>query len=319
VTAIWLIAACHAASHSEPAPVPVPAPPTDAPARAAARTDLVFRGVCDASAAIYADDGKVWIADDEANALRSFAPAGGDALKVADLGVKGSEADIEGGARIGDRFWWIGSHGRNKDGKPRPDRQLLLATDATGAVTARISTLLPALLAEPTLAPVLDPAEPHAPKQGGISIEGLAAGPQAGLWIGFRSPLSPAGLAPVVHLVNPDAVATGAAPVLSDVAWLDLGHRGIRSLEWDPARHTWWISAGAAGVVDTDFALYKWDGSAVVAVPADLGDLHVEALAIAPDGSLNAWSDDGTRPVGGAECKEAPVSQRSFRGKRLDL
>ena len=38
------------------------------------------------------------------------------------------EADIEGATRIGDRIYWITSHGRNKDGKIRPSRYRFFAT-----------------------------------------------------------------------------------------------------------------------------------------------------------------------------------------------
>ena len=39
------------------------------------------------------------------------------------------EADIEGAARVDNRIYWITSHGRNKDGKERPSRYALFATD----------------------------------------------------------------------------------------------------------------------------------------------------------------------------------------------
>ena len=39
------------------------------------------------------------------------------------------ETDIEGATRIGDRIYWISSHATNKDGKPRPGRHPLFATE----------------------------------------------------------------------------------------------------------------------------------------------------------------------------------------------
>jgi len=60
---------------------------------------------------------------------------GGPAIKVLDcnsfLGVRGKslETDLEGAARIGDRAYWIGSHGRKKNGKDAPNRRRFFATD----------------------------------------------------------------------------------------------------------------------------------------------------------------------------------------------
>ena len=41
------------------------------------------------------------------------------------------EPDIEGSARIEDRIYWIGSHGRDKDGVEQESRQRLFATEVT--------------------------------------------------------------------------------------------------------------------------------------------------------------------------------------------
>ena len=54
---------------------------------------------------------------------------------------KSLEADLEAGARIGDRAYWIGSHGRNIHGKERLNRCRFFATDIR--VTGGEVTLTP--------------------------------------------------------------------------------------------------------------------------------------------------------------------------------
>src|SRR5581483_6506985 len=59
----------------------------------------------------------------------------GPALKSVDfnafleLDSNSPETDLEAGARIGDRAFWIGSFGRNRAGKFRENRCRLFATD----------------------------------------------------------------------------------------------------------------------------------------------------------------------------------------------
>lgn len=317
--AALLLAACSAGVDAR-GEVPPAAAPTAAPAPAAAAPkstdELVFRGACDASGAAWGPDGRLWIADDERNILRSWAATGGEPGATLDLGLGADEADLEAAATVGDRIWWIGSHGRNKNGKERPARQVLLTTDASGRVLGRTGALLPALLALPELGPALRAAEPNPPKENGISIEGLAADGQD-LWMGFRSPLATDGRAWVVKLTAPGDALNGTIGLEAPLR-LDLGGRGVRSMDWDPARKAWWIVAGPPGK-GGDFALYRWDGqaSAPARVDVDVDGLGVEGLVVAPDGRLLVLADDGTRPVGGVECKEAPEAQRSFRARWL--
>src|SRR5438874_5294174 len=83
-----------------------------------------YSGMADASGAVAVNSNLFLVADDEENKLRLYrSNQGGAPIKEFDLDafleVRGKtlEADLEGGARIGDRAFWIGSHGRNKDGK----------------------------------------------------------------------------------------------------------------------------------------------------------------------------------------------------------
>ena len=271
--------------------------------------DILFRGMCDASGAWVSPRGELWVADDESSEIRVFSMDGGGPVRTVDLGLGEGEADLEGAAEQSGVVYWIASHGRNKDAEPRPARQVLVAMAPDGTGVARFPGLLPALLASPDVGPVLRTAEPRAPKKGGIAIEGLAAAGDR-LWIGFRSPLDANGNALVVSV----ELAAGG-PVVGEARHLDLGGRGVRSLEY--AGGSWWIVAGGAGPTGSA-GLYQWDGAASpVPVPADLADLNPEALVRLPDGRLAILSDDGTRPVGGGECKSAPVAERSFRGRIL--
>src|SRR5687768_12770455 len=99
----------------------------DAPRpRAATVREVVFQGACDASGAVPLSDRRVVVADDEDNILRVYdAHVGGAPLSKTDLSaslglpLKGKkkrrapELDLEAATRIGDRAYWLTSHGRN--------------------------------------------------------------------------------------------------------------------------------------------------------------------------------------------------------------
>src|ERR1041385_7387829 len=142
---------------------------------------------------------------------------------------------IEAAASMGNRIFWIGSHGRNKNGKERSNRCRLFATDFKIEQGAPIltfagkpcKTLLQSLIADPSLdrfhlskAATLAPKEPEA-----LNIEGLAAAPEGHLLIGFRNPI-PEGKALLVPLLNPNEVIEGKAPQFDAPILLDLGGLG---------------------------------------------------------------------------------------------
>ncbi|MBT9291400.1 DUF3616 domain-containing protein [Prosthecodimorpha staleyi] len=303
-----------------------------APAAAEPESRL-FNGMCDASAAVPIDAGHFVVASDEDNTLRIYALAGGapsGTVPLAGFLRTGTrESDLEGAARIGDRIYWIASHGRNSSGKLRAERQRLFATDIVpgGAVTSLAPAgtpstgLLPALLAAPALAPYgLAAAAERAPEAaGGLNIEGLAATPDGRLLVGFRNPLVD-GKALVVTLDNPADIVAGAAPAIGAVSLVALGGRGIRSLE--RIGDGYLIVAGPTADAGS-FALYRWSGGAAdpIAVPGiDFGTLRPEALfAVAGSSELQILSDDGGVKIGGAECKSLPAAQQHFRGITVTL
>lgn len=311
------------------------------PARAAPTTPLPshYDGLCDASAAVALGPLHFVVADDERNTLvvyRRGQPAPVALLGLHDfLGTPTDvESDLEGSATVGQRVYWIASHGRNKNGKLRSARYRFFATeiqDSTEPPSLKpmgraYRHLLDDLIGTPALKPYgLAMAAQKAPEAtGGLNIEGLAATAQGALLIGFRNPLvgPQANKALLVTLRNPAAVVdTGAAAVLGEPVELDLGGRGIRSLERVQGQYL--IVAGP--VADKgSFALYRWTGEAAAAPVqvkgVDLGSLRPEALFEVPGThEVQLLSDDGGVATAGVACKARPQALRAFRNLTLKL
>jgi hypothetical protein len=244
------------------------------------------------------------------------------------------EADIEGVAQLGDRMYWIGSHGRSKKSKVKKNRQRLFATtiDRTGAIIKLRTVDRPykRLLTDLSNAPALEQfglaAAAEALKspedKDGFNIEGLAPAREQGqLLIGFRNPI-PQGMALIVRLANAAALVRGTADAaeLAVGGVLDLRGRGIRALEFVPSLDRYLVLAGAfdnSGM----FQLYEWSGTPDTAarlLTEDMGGLNPEELLVVESTdrelTLQLLSDDGTD-----ECKEAPIEQRSFRALTVRL
>ncbi|MGL4541041.1 MAG: DUF3616 domain-containing protein, partial [Polymorphobacter sp.] len=161
-----------------------------------------YYGLCDASAVVFAG-GRMIVAGDELdpvshrNVLHAFVPGNPRGTGIELTGIFGSrqiEADIEAGATMGSRQFWIGGHGASQAGKPRPGQQLLFATRIAGnnlvAVQGVSRTLLADLSADRRYAALgIGAATRRAPEAGnGFNIEGLAAVGST-LLIGLRGPL----------------------------------------------------------------------------------------------------------------------------------
>lgn len=291
-------------------------------------------GMCDASAVAPLNEDLFIAADDEDNYLRVYSRHRGGAPVFMTsvsrfLGFKSAkgETDIEGAARLGDRIYWISSHGRNTKGKAQPQRQRFFAT--TGAVVGGAIDLRPVglpyagllqdLLQDPRLAAFhLAQASTGAPKApGALNIEGLVATPEGHLLLGFRNPI-PHQRALVVPLLNPADLIDGRPARFGPPLLLDLGGLGIRSLTRWQDRYL--IIAGSPGDGGVS-RLYEWPG-----VPAtsprwlstvDLSGLNPEAIAPVPDEHgplLLILSDDGTRLCDGVPCKHLKdPTRKSFR------
>lgn len=281
-----------------------------------------FIGCCDASAAVALDDDLFVMANDEDNLLRVYSRARmGRAVATADLtgflnpGRKAAEVDIEASARIGDRIYWISSHGRNAKGKERESRHRFFATSVS--VSNGVAQLKPAgnfyarlledFARDPRLRPFgLAQAARQAPKaEGALNIEGLAATPEGHLIIGFRNPI-PDGKALLVPLLNPAGVIADEPAQLGDPVVLDLAGFGIRSIEsW---RDGYLIVAGARDGANGS-RLFHWNGKdhspRLVDAP-DFDSLNPEALTVYGEGDsarVLLASDDGTVRIRGEECK----------------
>src|SRR5438128_2101640 len=107
--------------------------------RAANLSDpTTYFGMCDASAAVSLTTNLFIVANDEDNILRVYRRHPGalpvmtvDLTRFLRVTGKSTETDLEGSARIGDRIYWITSHGRNARGKLSPNRQRFFATSVS--------------------------------------------------------------------------------------------------------------------------------------------------------------------------------------------
>ena len=296
-------------------------------------------GICDASAAVAVSETAFVVANDEKNHLHIYAAHedgksietfGKDELKsFLEIDEWADEIDTEGAARVGDRIYWITSHGRNKSAKFKNERHRLFAT----RIASNSGEFALVVVGKPyhrlledmwiylqshhtDVHGTLIVAEPKTPKKGGINIEGLAARSDGSLIIGFRSPVRDQ-RAILIGIKNPDEVVdSGAIPIFSDPILLDLRGRGIRSIEYWHQKDTFLIVAGPIGN-GSSFQLWVWSGSAA-ATPkllTEWTDEHraAEAMFVYPSGNkIQILMDEGSRPVDGKECKDASKSDQSF-------
>ena len=292
----------------------------------------LYTGSADASGAVAISSTLFAVADDEDNSLRLYrSDRGGPPVKEFDCNAflevhgKSPEADLEAGARIGDRAYWIGSHGRNKNGKERLNRCRFFATDISVSggevkltpVGKPYKDLLEDLIRDPRFdqfhfaaAAELTPKAADA-----LNIEGLSATPEGNLLIGFRNPI-PAGKALLIPLLNPKEVIFGKRARFGSAIRLDLGGLGIRDIAL--YNGTYLISAGSYHG-GGPFCFYRWAGIGTqperLSV-AGLGDYHPEAVIIYPDKGLREiqiLSDDGQRVVNGVSNRDLPMRLRTFR------
>ncbi len=291
--------------------------------------EMVFTGACDASGAVRVSGSLVAVADDEDNLLRVYDTAApGKATAVVDTGSvmpderrKPPEMDLEAAARIGDRIYWLASHGRKKSGKRAPSRLRIFATDVVaGENLAFVGTPYSHLVDDLAAVPGLDLGEAAAmsPRdEGGLNIEGLGETATGQLLLGFRSPV-PEGRALILPIENPAAmIERGERAVFGAPIRLDLGGRGVRAMERDGARQ--YIVGGGTGARMLAAELYVWDGGGAARPMAGVrfGDLNPEALALIGR-RLLVVSDDGERPMGRRVCKKLKDrAARQFRAAWL--
>lgn len=327
---------------------------------------VVYTGMCEASGAAMlpapaAGPPVFLVANDEDNVLRAYALGrsgsglpvrGGDLNSVLGLDPTDDDdkADLEAAAAMGNRVFWIGSHSRSGKGKFRAQRGKFFATTATVASSGQVGieakpekgvSLTDALVAlgaafSDVTRPDVKEDATLAPEKGGLNIEGLAAQRDGrSMYLGLRSPLGSNGEAWVVPFANPaDVVDAGSPPRLGSPISLDLGGRGVRSMEYAPSEDAFYIIAGPARSTGA-FDLYRWSGKrsdgtddkpvpvpGAAAVIAAQPDFQPEAMLVDPASRrIHLFSDDGDRVMqGGKACKKLKDrSEQSFRGITLDL
>jgi hypothetical protein len=305
------------------------------------KEELTFYGVSDASALVFLDANHFVVADDESNLLRVYHAEGNQKPAVfCDLNgylkvsSHSQEADIEAAAKTDDRIYWITSHGRNKNGKIRPNRYRFFCTKLHMAsnpssppklipIGTPCSSLVQQLAAQPFVArhvlleatrmeTTLSTKERKkmAPKKQGLNIEGLTWHPgHRSLLIGLRNPLHSSrdgvyqNCAIVFELKNPASVIEQQKPAeFGNEMYWDLGSRGIRGMEYSQQRKMFFILAGPIDS-ETTFALYRWDGDfthqpELVFVWPLNDPFNPEGIAVRPlDDMLWIASDDGTREI----------------------
>ena len=256
---------------------------------------FVYRGTSDASAAVALDKDMFIVADDENNTLRVYKTTKGglpllscDMTEFLDIEPKNPEVDIEGATIIGRRIYWISSHGRNKDGKTRPNRYRFFATTLKSKndnftiepVGKPCKTLIHDLVKSQNMRYLrldrvtrFDTGELKkkerrklAPKEEGLNIEGLCASADGKtIYIGFRNPrhidkIKHRAKAIIVPLMNPDDVLEkNRKPIFGGPVLLDLAGLGIRSMEYSNFHKAYFIIAGTFDDRQ-NYALYRWSG-----------------------------------------------------------
>lgn len=291
-----------------------------------------YQGMCDASAAVMVGNNKFIAADDEDNILRVYdLEKGGTPLQLIDISKyfsnnpKKREIDIEGVAWFDEKILWITSHSNNSQGDSRPERHQIFLTEVIsngkGIELKLAHTPYHGLIEDLKSSALLkkyhfETLDKKAPEAGGLNIEGLTTTPDNKWLIGFRSPLID-GKALLVKINNPGEILIGKRAMIESAIELDLGNRGVRSIEYAETIKSYFIVAGPLND-DGVFDIYQWSGLAAaqprIIEITELKTLNPEAL-ILDSGKMIILSDDG-----GIEtpektlCKKSDVSKKSFRG-----
>jgi hypothetical protein len=291
--------------------------------------------MCDASAGVALDDSHFAVADDEGNVLRIYKRGQpnpvGEHNFTKFLAAKGGETDLEGCARVGNCIYWISSHGRDKEGKPAPNRKRFFATEIAGPdglklepVGAPDKDLLADLISDPKFARFgFAAASLKSPKQaGGLNIEGMCARPDGSLLIGFRNPI-PGKMGLLVPLLNPDKVVQGEKAQFGEIIELDLAGGGIRDI--CPTGDGRYIIIVGTRDGTKDFRLNVWDGVGTKTQEISghfFNKLNPEAIfrfeKDAP-GVFQVLSDDGSKRTGDVRCKDLKKNERHFRAGEVRL
>lgn len=234
----------------------------------------LYKGMCDASAAVALDENTFIVSSDEDNDLRIYDkhnPAEIQRTKLSEIFKRkisdgeDLEIDLEGATWLGDKIFWIGSHSARKSERVRPSRHRLFAIKVSRNWAGRFEIASVGKIYTDLITDLdkdarfkdlrLQSTRKVNPKDiGGINIEALAATPEGHLLIGFRNPLSGGkvsseriltnGKSLIVELVNPLEVIEGKAAEFAAPIVLGLNGLGIRGMEYDTPRRLYFIIAG---------------------------------------------------------------------------
>ena len=327
-------------------------------------------GASDGSAAIATAPDLMLIGDDETQLLRLYSRSR-SSLPLAQFNMNpflgltdfdGSvprEVDIEASTRVGNRLFWIGSHGHGDVGEVRPNRCRIFATDLSGAGTnlalnyaGRYDYLKTDLLnwdrnnlhGKGTNYYGLEASDavgvpPKVPDGSGFSIEGLSMMPGStnGAYVAFRAPIVPAtnrNYALIVPVLNFATLAVSGAPAglasFGPPIELDLYGRGIRSIEGDTNGYIF-IGGTAAAAPSTyphDFRLYTWTGNPADKPQqrtADLSGLGPEGVVELPpppwttNTQVQLLTDNGGTEFYGDGVKAKELTVWNFKKCRTDF
>lgn len=206
------------------------------------------------------------------------------------------EIDIEAATKVGNRIYWLASHGNSRTGNLTPNRYRVFSTDVGGSgagstltFVGRYDHLRTDLInwdvnnvhglganhfgLQTSAASGVAPEDPSG---GGFNIEGLvmAPGSSTTAYLSFRAPISPASArtkALIVPVTNFAALVdsqinggTAGTAVFGAPILLDLGERGIREIAKNASNQYLIVAGpadGATGVAPKDFRFFTWDGN----------------------------------------------------------
>ncbi|UCD49288.1 MAG: hypothetical protein JSW27_17365 [Phycisphaerales bacterium] len=251
-----------------------------------------YEGCDGVTAAVAINDEMFVVASPNDNVLRVYARTGSvkplvsfdlsDYLEVS----PGLPSLIQGATRVGDRVYWITSHGRDEEGRIRPERYRFFATTMVNEggqieiqpVGRPAKALVHRLVDRHTMRTLrLDKATRFglelkeeerrrlAPSRGGLNIAALCASHNAEILMALRNPrplrvITGTPHALIVPLDNADEVIEkGEDPIFGEGILLDLAGRGIAGFEYSEFHAAYFFVAPPPDT-ESDFVLYRWSG-----------------------------------------------------------
>ncbi|EIJ41121.1 putative extracellular nuclease [Beggiatoa alba B18LD] len=291
-------------------------------------TSRYHSGKADASTAIALDSNYMLVADDEDQTIRLYDRQNSglplnsfdftSSLNLTDLsGGVPREVDIEASTRNGNDIYWLASHSHSSGGSVRPNRYRLIRTALSGSASS--STLAYTSHYEDLRADLISWGDTNSygfttsaatgkiPELiDGFNIEGFSLAPDGTTaLIGFRAPQVPTSgrvkalIAPINNFTTWASSDFTGSPSLGTPIELDLGGRGIRSLECNSDGCL--IIAGASDA-SGNFKLYRWSGNAgdaPIAMTTNLSsgaitgggnDGSFESIVALPTGAMTTWA-----------------------------